>query len=335
MITSTLNDISIKDIKNRLSIIDVAIYYGAKIKKSGSHFLTNINPLRDEKTSSLALYPETNSFCDFGTMIGGDSIKFIQEAEKCNFSEALKKAFSLISGNCIYHFKKLKPKTYQISEDYEVNIVNLKNQFDSFERLTFSNLLHREELLSIAPMWLYKEANEDDLELFKSMCKFDPVSKTLVCACFDNSSGLEYTFKGFKRRRFINGKWVNAKGTKTNDIAYVRVFTDNNPIYVIEGYHDLLVAILLGIDFIAIPNANFKNLSYFDEHNFKDRTFVFICEDKTGYSGMHNIAKYLASKAMLIDLIQLNNTHNSKLDLSDFIINFNDISGAIYALSNK
>ena len=46
------------------------------------------NPIREEKTSSLQIYDETNSFNDFGG-VGGDVIDFYAEYHKISIIEAI------------------------------------------------------------------------------------------------------------------------------------------------------------------------------------------------------------------------------------------------------
>lgn len=48
-----------------------------------------LSPLRQEKSPSFAVYPETNSFYDFGIGKGGDIINFAMLYRECDFKEAL------------------------------------------------------------------------------------------------------------------------------------------------------------------------------------------------------------------------------------------------------
>jgi len=57
----------------------------AKRGRGGFYFC----PLHGEKTASLKIYPETNSFYCFGCHVGGDSIKFVQLVNKCDFKTAV------------------------------------------------------------------------------------------------------------------------------------------------------------------------------------------------------------------------------------------------------
>ena len=325
-----MNQLAISDIKQKLDILQIATHYGIDIEKSGSIYRAKHNPLRNEKTSSLYLYPDTNTFCDFGTNTGGDCINFISELKNCGTKEALQIAQKIVG---ITNMPTLPRVPANPAEDNE-NLLICKQELNRFEQVTFANKNHKNELLEIAPIWLFKEAVEADINLFKSLVSYDYINKTLVCKCMDNMNGLDINFCGYKRRRYNGGKWVNAKGSKVNNIAFIRIFTDNGCIYVVEGYHDLLTAILLGLDFIALPCAKFKNLSYFDAHNLQSRHIIFICEDKTGYDGMLPIANYLTLTASHIELISLSTNHE-KMDLSDYVSNFSNKEEVLKCLAAK
>ncbi|MCC2644783.1 MAG: hypothetical protein K0R94_561, partial [Burkholderiales bacterium] len=233
-----MKQINISDIKKRLDILQVATHYGVDVKKAGSIYRAKHNPLREEKTSSLYFYSNSNSFYDFGSGRGGDCITLIKEIKRCDTKNAIQIAQAILSGS--ESETRNYPPVMRLDTTYV--LTNLEKQFNGFEALTFANDEHKPEILDIAPIWLIKQAHKADLDLFKALTRFDPINKTLVCACLDNSSGLFVNFVGYKRRRYNSGKWVNAKGTKANCMAFIRVFSDEEPIYVIEGYHDLLVA---------------------------------------------------------------------------------------------
>lgn len=81
----------IKDIKTHLSIETVLNHYGLTPNKT-NHVCC---PFHDDKTPSLKIYPETNTYNCFGCDANGDVIQFIQDKENCSKHEALKKATEL------------------------------------------------------------------------------------------------------------------------------------------------------------------------------------------------------------------------------------------------
>ncbi len=82
----------IKDIKTHLSIKTVLEHYNLEVGKNNQLCC----PFHDDKTPSLKIYPETNTYNCFGCGANGDVIQFIQDKENLTKHEALKKATELI-----------------------------------------------------------------------------------------------------------------------------------------------------------------------------------------------------------------------------------------------
>jgi DNA primase len=87
----------IKDIKAKLSILEVLQHYGLKPDRND-----RLNcPFHPDKTPSLQVYPKTNTFCCFSSNCQadtGDAIQFIELYEKCSKHDALVKAAELAGG---------------------------------------------------------------------------------------------------------------------------------------------------------------------------------------------------------------------------------------------
>lgn len=82
----------ITDIKQQLSIETVLTHYQIIVNKNHQACC----PFHDDKTPSLKIYPETNSYHCFGCGATGDVIQFIQDKENLSKHEALKKATALV-----------------------------------------------------------------------------------------------------------------------------------------------------------------------------------------------------------------------------------------------
>jgi DNA primase catalytic core len=90
----------IKNIKQQLTINQVLQHYGLKPDKNQRLLC----PFHPDKTPSLQIYPNTNTYCCFSSNCNagtGDTIQFIQLKENCSKHEALIKAASLLNGNTI------------------------------------------------------------------------------------------------------------------------------------------------------------------------------------------------------------------------------------------
>ena len=209
----------------------------------------------------------------------------------------------------------------------------LKKEFDSFEHIDLQNDSHSKELDLMLPRWLIKNANPIDLELFEMMSRYDKKNSTFVVGVFNNGfDDLRFELISYKRRRLGKVKWMTRKGTRPNNMPFVRIYRDDTPIYIVEGHHDMLTAILLGLDFIMIPTAGFK-----DVNTIKDALLnadvVFIVEDERAYRCMLGLALKIESIAKRITLLELSD--KQKYDLSDFAMEKNSIVEAINELENK
>jgi len=84
-----INDI-IDEIKSRITIFDMAVSEGLKLKKSGSGRYTSPCCFHDEKKPSLTFYTDTNTFICFGCGKSGDVINFYAERYHLSIQEAIK-----------------------------------------------------------------------------------------------------------------------------------------------------------------------------------------------------------------------------------------------------
>lgn len=87
----------IKEIKERLGIVEVLAHYGLKADRSNRVCC----PFHEDRTPSLQIYPGTNTFCCFSSNCNagtGDVIEFIRLKENCSKHEAILKAGSLSGG---------------------------------------------------------------------------------------------------------------------------------------------------------------------------------------------------------------------------------------------
>lgn len=68
------------------------------LRPSGTNYRGRC-PFHDDRTPSLVVYPETQSFYCFGCQVGGDVITFLQELEGLTFPEALETLRNLAPGS--------------------------------------------------------------------------------------------------------------------------------------------------------------------------------------------------------------------------------------------
>lgn len=302
--------------KEYADILEVASRY-CELQRQNGNYKAKVNPLREEKTSSLLFYPSTQKWHDFGSGESGDVFDFIQKMEGCTRLEAVNKINSSFIGKAPLHVNTSTPEVVIDSQ-------TLKAEFNHFEKIDFENPTHKEELLKVVPLWLLKEANEADLAFFQSITRYDVKYNTLVVAWYENT-GEEFIFIGYKWRRKAQGKWVNRAGTHPNSVAFSRTI-DIHKVYVIEGAHDALTAVLLGISFIALPTTAYNNQGRFKSLLRDGVEVVYIVEDAQGYECMDRLNA--ADKGKMVAL----SPDDKKMDLSDFVFTQNSIEEVLNGL---
>ena len=142
----------------------------------------------------------------------------------------------------------------------------------------------------------------------------------------------------YKRRRLNGGKWITAKGTHPNNQCLLsnkaRTDKDGNlldHIYIVEGHHDFLTAVLLGIDVLMIPTVSYKSFTEYEISVFTGRDVIFIPDwkedDTSGVDTMVALAKQVEDTARNAKIFSLPlflekvniPFENDKLDLSEVV----------------
>lgn len=301
--------LDIKELKARLDIIEIASKYCELKYNSGGRYKAVTNPLRDERTSSLYFYQKTQKFYDYGSSKGGDVFDFIAKVENLSLSEVIKK---YNNNDLITTKKPIKRKPQQ--KTATISSRQLTQEFNQFEYIDIFNNKHYKELKNIIPYWLYEMANKEDISLFMSLIRYDNYNDTIVAGWYKNIL-LDFEMVTYKRRRYKNNKWMNRKDTHPNQTSFNRIYNEQEPVFIIEGMHDALTAILLGLNFIAIPTTSFKNIDDIKQAIKLADKVIFICEDMQGYNAMSKIAENISNSKLLTFV----KNKNEKIDLSDFV----------------
>lgn len=74
------------DTIQRISILDVCSMLGLKVTKRGKNYWCKVRP---EKTPSVILHPDRNTFYDFGNMKHGGNVKLVQYVKDCSFRDGV------------------------------------------------------------------------------------------------------------------------------------------------------------------------------------------------------------------------------------------------------
>jgi len=266
----------IEEIKSRLDIVSLANQYGAKVGRNGS---CKHNPMREERTVSLKIYPETNSYTDFGNQAGGDVIDFFARVNGLTNKEAIIKLKEDLQINSDKHKAPLPQVEYMSS-------VAVRKIFDDQVELDFKK--HKKYLEDLLPYWVYKEADIRDVEYFQSIVKKSKHEDTLMLLLRDyhnQEQSIKYRYKMVGENM---QKWVSLAGTKSN-ILFTNI-TENPITIVTEGSSDYRTAILLGYSVISIPSASYKGDIPLELT--QDRIMIFIGDDgEVGQEAINRLEK--------------------------------------------
>ena len=82
--------------------------YGVEIQQRGSKYYCKI---REERTASCQIYPN-NTFYDFGSGVGGDTINLIEVFENCNRKTVMTKLAELSASTRDYNHRALSVIQY-------------------------------------------------------------------------------------------------------------------------------------------------------------------------------------------------------------------------------
>jgi len=257
----------IQKIKDIVSIIDIANRYGANSNSKGK---CKHNPLRTEATCSLVLYPETNTYYDFGNKDGGDVIDFVCAADGFDIPDSIENICRMYNIDTNDNYIPT-PKTITVPEKDYIKPEKLLTAFNAITKRFNENT--RESLFTIAPEYVFKEAkSEDKIEFFNLVRYYEPESSPVVL--LPDSKGTSYTFRyRYKTIDDEQKKWVAHYNTKSN-YPYCRL-NENRLTLIVEGSRDFLTALLCGYSVIALPSAGFQ----LDNELLKDRLCVFIDDD--------------------------------------------------------
>jgi hypothetical protein len=323
----------IEELKARIDPTEVIGRY-TKLRPAGGKLQAVTNPLREERTSSLFLYPDTGRWYDFGTGEGGDVIDFIERAEGLDRKGALSFLQALI-GKEPSPREPIREKAPTVSS---TPLETVRREWNAFETFDYANEDHRAAFLNLFPPWLYEEAHRVDLARFEMMARYDRRERCIVAGCFDES----FHLIGYKWRRRGGVKWRARKGTHPNRSLTLRTLrTRPGTLHVIEGHRDALAAPLIGLNWVMLPTASWKITERGKAAVMKSarecggHSIRFWVEDTAAYKAMRSFAEVLAESFEVSIGPYPGVSLDHKTDLSDWIAGVNSQKEALNELENR
>lgn len=305
-------------IKQTVTIRSLAERFNAKPDKGGK---CKFNPLRTEKTSSLQIYDETNSWFDFGSEKGGSVIDFIVEVNGSDIPDAINDLCAMYSINTDEEYNKPIKHIEIPKKDFKTPD-SVRKAFDSPFHKQINIREYGDILTSIVPEYVITESNTDDkIEFFNLIKVAKPDEKETAVVLLPNHKGIAHTMRyRYKQVGDEIKKWVALFGTNSN-YAYCR-FNENPITLIVEGTRDYLSALLCGYSVVAIPSAGFKKI---ENEWLKDRICIFI-DDDDGKNSMIELYENAICEKIFFNHKKFKEiTKCNSKDFSDYLYQFDNL----------
>lgn len=315
----------IKEIKEKITIRQLAEQFGAKPNSKGS---CKYNPIREERTSSLVIYDNTNSYNDFGGN-GGDVIDFYAEYKGIDKKTAIDEMYINIGHN--FEAKEIKIKNYNKNDYMTPEILNKCFNGGFHCEVNFAKENHIEQLKTIAPKYIFDEAKQDDLSFFKSITKFIESRSTTVHKLPDKD-GIYHTMKYRYYFDDEQNKMIKWRTLPTTKSAYLYCkLTNKETVLVVEGARDFLTASLCGFDVVSLYSVNYKFTNE-DYNILKNKKVIFI--DDFGANAIKDIYDNFQGEKIYFNhsLMRTFSKCESK-DFSDYLYHFKNINDFLKAFN--
>jgi len=235
--------------------MDILVSLGVNIKPN-----RNFSIREDDKNPSASMYIKNGKvrIHDFGVGFDGDLIDTLKEFFNIPYNEAKNLIASYLGlsdnkSNIEAYKKEFKPVKEE-TRSYR-QIENIWNKYKPLSSI--SEKKAKEIINKLIPFEYFETAKKEDKKAFYNAVRYDPAQDEPVVATF-TPAGKVLTIR---HRRYKAGerviKWKSLKGMEANKYTQIRI-KNNDPVFIIEGTHDYVTALLLGINFIALPSKNYK-----------------------------------------------------------------------------
>ena len=325
---------TIQEIKDQTCIVELVSDY-TELAGRGNRLraVKGRNPIRTDGSGDFDVFQDTQRYYDQGTDAGGDVIEFVQVVENLNKSDALTFLEERLGGSTLTSrpLPRRKSQPAELTEERYRQIVSDIERFDRSDKQTFSDDGYKQSALSIAPMWVYNQAQKVDIQLIREFTTYDEVERSIVLK-LHNYEGKLISYK--HRYKMLNGerkKWCVTPGTHPNKQCMVNIPSSNNncPVFVAEGSRDFLTAVLLGLNVVAIPNVNYREWTQTELSILTGRKVILIPDLDPEFKGVNcmNVLAAQLTGAKSINVINITKIldfagirHNDpKMDFSDVV----------------
>lgn len=358
-----ISEDTVKEIKNNVKILDIVSDYVA-LRKNGKDYFGRC-PFHDEKSASFSVSPGSNLYYCFGCNVGGDVIKFIQEFNSCNFTDAIielaqksgieiklldpekqseyeqkksenAKLLEIISSAAYFYQYQLKQNVGNIKNFLDGKGINNDRVIDNFLIGYASN--HKDSLYQYL---LEKIPEHKDLFLKTGLFKESQTGlidffRDRVVIPIRDVQGKIIAFGG----RSLDGqqpKYLNSPETvlfNKSQVLFglnvakdrVRKFKNHDSLILVEGYFDVIALHEIGFT-NAVACLGTALTEYQIKQLLKVSNNLYLCldSDKAGIEATRKIIQSLEFE-IKNNLIDLKIINLPEKDASDFVLKYSDKS---------
>lgn len=251
-----------------MNIVQLINSYGIQLTNAGSGKLKCKCPFHNDKTPSLIVYRETNSFHCFGCGVSGDIYKFVMEIENVSFKEAKKRLGDEVAFDCKEIIREPKPKLENIQGKNPLSLIakNLTLNYDDVKYLQSRGLsyasMDKFQIFSIGSVFetnhLIKEMNLDLKEYGFLNENNNPKFVNRIMFPIFNLSDQMIAFSGrslTQEPKYLNS--INNKFyTKSQTLFGFNFVKDSSSIAICEGNIDCILLQQIGIPAVALTGTS-------------------------------------------------------------------------------
>jgi len=271
----------VEEIKERLDIVEVISQY-VKLTKAGANFKAPC-PFHSEKSGSFFVSPAKQIWHCFGCQKGGDAFSFIKEIEGVEFGDALRILAARAGVELVPQSKEFaqlkseRSRLYEVCElaarFFEKQLSSSKIGLEAFEYLQKRGL-PKENIITwrigyapdswrglsnflVSSGYNISEIEKAGLSVRGDSGSFDRFRGRIMFPIFDfYSEVVGFGGRIFKKDKNDEAKYVNTPSTILYDKSRILYGLDkaklsikkNNSCVVVEGYTDVIMSALSGID---------------------------------------------------------------------------------------
>ena len=123
----------------------------------------------------------------------------------------------------------------------------------------------------------FEKAKSKDKKEFLDRVRYSSFADDIaVKSLTPDNKILAYKYRRWRNKEGDIIKWMALKGSPANKYSQIRIINPSEPVFIMEGYHDYINAILFDINFIAIPYKHYKNFKNEELQLLKGQKYNFI-----------------------------------------------------------